>query len=97
MNYRYMAIEVDNRVIRGIIDAANEEAAEARLERTGVRVVSIKAAPKTTFIPGLTLTSSKVGKKEITIFSQQLASLLDAGVPLLSGMQLLKDQARTPA
>src|ERR1019366_4997812 len=97
MDYKYTAISEGNVLISGTIAAADTEAAEGALSRKGVRVISMQGGGRGLSIPGLTLTSTKVSRKEITIFSQQLASLMDAGVPLMVGLQLLQEQAKSKA
>src|SRR5215475_9152570 len=44
-------------------------------------------------IPGL---SGKVKNKVLTTFTRQLATLVDAGLPLLRGLRVLEKQERNP-
>src|SRR4029453_15098212 len=44
-------------------------------------------------IPGL---SGKVKSKVLTTFTRQLATLVDAGLPLLRGLRVLEKQERNP-
>src|ERR1051325_10536209 len=44
-------------------------------------------------IPGL---SGRVKPKILTIFTRQLATLVDAGLPLLRGLRVLEKQERNP-
>src|SRR5690242_15547889 len=44
-------------------------------------------------IPGL---SGKVKSKVLTVFTRQLATLVDAGLPLLRGLRVLEKQERNP-
>src|SRR5947207_11220547 len=44
-------------------------------------------------IPGL---SGRVGAKILTTFTRQLATLVDAGLPLLRGLRVLEKQERNP-
>ncbi|MFA7003968.1 MAG: type II secretion system F family protein, partial [Verrucomicrobiia bacterium] len=45
-------------------------------------------------IPGIT---DRVNKKLLTIFTRQLATLIDAGLPLLRALRTLERQERNPA
>src|ERR1043166_3505331 len=74
------------------IDKAKEKAAPDRKakpaksgKRGGVNI-NIK-------IPGL---SGKVKSKVLTTFTRQLATLVDAGLPLLRGLRVLERQERNP-
>ncbi|HUJ09311.1 MAG TPA: type II secretion system F family protein [Verrucomicrobiae bacterium] len=40
--------------------------------------------------------SNKVGSKVLTVFSRQLAALIDAGLPLLRGLDVLREQEENP-
>src|ERR1044071_3484978 len=44
-------------------------------------------------IPGL---SGKVKTKVLTVFTRQLATLVDAGLPLLRGLRVLEKQEKNP-
>lgn len=41
--------------------------------------------------------SGRVGAKVLTVFTRQLATLIDAGLPLLRGLRVLEKQERNPA
>ncbi len=43
-----------------------------------------------------TLFAARVGAKQLTIFTRQLATLLDAGLPLLRGLHILQRQETNP-
>src|SRR5262249_16774466 len=71
----------------------------------GKQAAGVKAAPKAgggkkkgagqiqIKIPGL---SGKVKSKVLTTFTRQLATLVDAGLPLLRGLRVLEKQERNP-
>ena len=40
--------------------------------------------------------SKKIGLEPLTIFTQQLAAMLDAGLPLVSALEALQDQVEDP-
>src|SRR5207249_4865356 len=62
------------------------KAAKAGKKRGGGFNLNIK-------IPGL---SGKVKSKVLTTFTRQLATLVDAGLPLLRGLRVLEKQERNP-
>ncbi len=97
MQYRYLALEHGTKLIQGAIEAGNDRLAEESLLRSGMKVISLKPVLKSKFFEGLKPRATKVNRKELVLFSQQLGTFLNSGTPLLTGIQLLRDQARNPA
>ena len=96
MNYQYTAIQRDSRLVKGAMEATDEGMVDERLAQAGMRAVTIRPALRPKLFLGLT-ESSKVSKKELAFFSRQLSTLIDSGIPLLTGIHLLRDQGRTQA
>jgi len=71
----------NNRQVRGESRAASETVVTTNLRRQGIRVTKVK---KQSFRGG-----SRVGEKEITFFTRQLATMLRAGVPLLQAFDIV--------
>src|SRR5438874_262445 len=71
----------NNRQVRGESRAASETVVSTNLRRQGIRVTRIK---KQTFRGG-----RRVGEKDITFFTRQLATMLRAGVPLLQAFDIV--------
>jgi len=71
----------NNRQVRGETRAASETVVTTNLRRQGIRVVKLK---KQTFRGG-----RKVGEKDVTFFTRQLATMLRAGVPLLQAFDIV--------
>lgn len=69
-----------------IIVADTREAAAAMLKRNGIEVVSIKA--QETKVKSL----GKVKAKELAIFTRQFSVMIDAGLPLVSCLEILGAQ-----
>ena len=71
----------NNRQVRGETRAASETVVSTNLRRQGIRVTKIK---KQSFRGG-----SRVGEKDVTFFTRQLATMLRAGVPLLQAFDIV--------
>ena len=71
----------NNRQVRGETRAASETVVSTNLRRQGIRVTKVK---KQTFRGG-----SRVGEKDVTFFTRQLATMLKAGVPLLQSFEIV--------
>jgi type IV pilus assembly protein PilC len=90
-----MALTADNAVVRGKVEATEEQSVDAWLAEAGYQVISIKKASATNFFEGVSLKSSRVSPKELVLFFQQLSALMRSGVPLLNGIQLLRAEAKS--
>jgi len=94
MEFRYMALTADNTVVRGKVEASEERSVDAWLAEAGYQVISIRKASAANFFEGFTFKSHRVRPKELVLFFQQLAALIRSGVPLLTGIQLLRAEAK---
>ena len=94
MEFKYMAVTADNTVVRGKVEASEEQSVDAWLAEAGYQVITIKKVSSTNFFKGFSLKRHRVRPKELVLFFQQLAALMRSGVPLLNGIQLLRDEAK---
>jgi type IV pilus assembly protein PilC len=70
---------------KGDIMAMSEASARAQLRSLGIRVLKIKPKPKPLFAKG----QKKIETKDIAIFARQLATMLEAGVPLVQSFDIV--------
>src|SRR5690606_1677276 len=78
----------------GEMEAASRDDVEARLRQSGLVPVKIKKKPveinlKLRGSPGAT-------RKELVIFTRQFSTMIDAGLPLVQGLEILAAQAENP-
>ncbi len=92
MQFAYKAKESSGKVAEGIVEAADQKAAIARLREKKLNVLEINPAKvkKPFFKP-------KVQSSDVVIFSRQLSTLVSAGVPIVQGLNILEEQAENPA
>ena len=87
----------EGRVMRQVRRAPTEEALRAELEREGLQLVGFErkagALPRA---PLLDFRRRRVPLTELLVFSQELAALLRAGLPLLQALQMLVTRQRDP-
>ena len=95
MEFRYTALAADSTLVRGKVEATEEQSVDAWLAEAGYQVISIQKASATNFFEGFSLKSTRVRPKELVLFFQQLSALMRSGVPLLSGIQLLRTEAKS--
>lgn len=103
-SYLYQAVDLDNgQKVDGWIEASDERAARSLLRARGVLPLSITAtrsgADANPHVQALieTLTFHPVKVKDLAIFTQQLAALVEAGIPMIDSMLLLEEQVSNPS
>ena len=110
--FLYTAMDASGKEKKGKIDAPAEDAAAAELKKQGLFITMIKPAkaatkekPKEVATPGakkkgmnlnLSLGAPVIKRKDLTIFTRQLAILLDAGLPLIRSLRTLEKQSKNP-
>jgi len=77
------------KTVRGEIRAVSESAVNATLRRQGIMVQKVKKQKR-----GM---GGKVGEKDISLFTRQLATMMKAGVPLLQAFDIVGKGATNPA
>jgi len=67
---------------KGKLEAPNEASAEAQLKKIRINITSLKEAPKDIF-ENIAIFQPKVTGKDVVIFTRQLSTMIDAGLPLV--------------
>ncbi|MCI5066707.1 type II secretion system inner membrane protein GspF [bacterium] len=95
--YEYLAINGSGREVKGRVDAENERVARQRLRKeqlfpTSLKETSSSPEDRTQNVMKY-LKSDRVGLKELTLMTRQFATLVTAGLPLVSALQALGEQS----
>ncbi|MFL7963365.1 type II secretion system F family protein [Pseudomonas kielensis] len=90
--FRYRVLDRDGLSTRGQMQAKTIEQAISKLQESGLLIVDIRPAV-TTFLSGGLFQKKQIPGVEIVRFTQQLATLLDAGQPLESALTVLARQS----
>jgi type IV pilus assembly protein PilC len=90
--YKWVAETRKGRIIKGELEAANENLAQIRLKRRNLTVKKIKLKPKDLF-ENVSFMQPKITSKDIVIFTRQFSTMIDAGLPLVQGLSILAEQA----
>ncbi len=77
----------------GQLSAKSETIARADLRRMGIRVTKIKKKPKPLFGKKV----QKILPSDIAVFARQLATMLDAGVPLVQSFDIIGKGHKNPS
>ena len=99
--YEYIALDDRGHRLKGIVDAASAAGARQKLRETRIFPVELKEsstqqkghAPARKALEGI---AGKVGLREISVMTRQLATLLGAGLPLVPSLSVLVSQTAHP-
>ncbi len=77
--------------IKGELEAVNEAAVLAQMKRLRIQNPKIKEKPKDMFA-NVSFLQPKVTGKDIVVFTRQMSTMIDAGLPLVQSLQILSKQ-----
>jgi type IV pilus assembly protein PilC len=101
--YQYEAMDHTGREVKDTIDAATQEEAQQLIRQKGFFVTKIaekaKKAKKAAARKGgrrkkKAFTIGKISTKQLCLFTRQLSTLQDAGLPILRSLKILEGQCR---
>ncbi len=90
--FNYKAIDQTGRHAQGQIDALNEVDLELRLERMGLDLITFRASAKSKNA----FAKNRVSNRDLVMFCFQLEQLTSAGVPILEGLNDLRESTQSP-
>ncbi len=93
--YAYKARDALGKQVEGLLEAADEKAVADSIARRGYFAISIKLQAESTR-PSFISRLRGVSRRQLVMFSRQLATMVKAGVPLLSGLEILIQQLKDP-
>jgi type IV pilus assembly protein PilC len=86
--YQYTAKDINGRSVLGVIEAPNENEATNLLHNKSLIVLSVKEIKSRPFKARKT----KIKLEDLVVFSRQLATMIDAGIPLVQTLGILSEQ-----
>lgn len=89
----YDAIDKSGKKVSGELAGRNELSVRAELRRQGLKPSKVKPKPKSLF----SKSKGTILPKDIAIFSRQLATMMSAGVPLVSAFDIVGRGHENPA
>jgi len=94
--FSYEAVDADGATKKGVVNADNPRTARAELRTQGLLPISVEAIATQLDEAGLTKRSAfgdRLSTIELALFTRQLASLLEASLPLEQAFSALLEQA----
>ena len=85
IDFLWEGVDKQGKKTNGVIASKSEVIARSELRRMGIRVVKIKPKPKPLFGAKV----QKITTGDIAVFARQLATMLEAGVPLVQSFDII--------
>lgn len=92
MKFNYLAKAADGTITKGSIDAADQNTAADFIAKKSLTPISIKAEETNNVFSKIQEATTFVPLGEKVNFSKQLATLINAGIPIAQSMHILTDQ-----
>ena len=89
MAFEYVAYTREGQTVQGNVEAASEGAAETILWQRDLLIVSLKEIQEK--MP-FQISGGKIKKRRLIVFSRQLATLIESGIPIMRALHLLQEE-----
>jgi type IV pilus assembly protein PilC len=91
--YKYKAIDAKGTSVKGYVEGETEFSAARLLKKRGLTVLSLKFANTklAAFFPSI---QNRVSKGDVAIFTRQLATMVNAGLPIVEALTILRVQSK---
>lgn len=96
MKYIYQARNKEGKIETGSVEASSKEAAAVLLQKYNISVTSLKEDIPSIFKNKNLKFFEKVSKKDLAIFSRQLALMMNSRVPVTQSLKSLSAQTKKP-
>ncbi|WP_287153586.1 type II secretion system F family protein [Candidatus Solincola tengchongensis] len=94
--YSYRVRDRQGKIITGKLEADNEAAVSQRLREMGYFVIGVEEERIPITKREIRLFKPKVKSKDITVFTRQFATMINAGLPLVKCLSILSEQTESP-
>jgi type IV pilus assembly protein PilC len=93
--WQWVAETKKGRKLKGELEAVTEQIAQSQLKKRNLNILKLKPKPKDLFA-NIAFMQPKVKNKDIVIFTRQFSTMIDAGLPLVQGLNILAEQNPNP-
>ncbi|MDD3719474.1 MAG: type II secretion system F family protein [Actinomycetota bacterium] len=95
--YSYRVRDRQGKIISGKLEAENEASVSQRLREMGYFIIGVEEEKASLTKKELHIFKPKVKQKDITVFTRQFATMINAGLPLVKCLNILAEQTESPA
>ncbi len=94
--YSYRVRDKQGKIITGKLEADNEALVSQRLREMGYFVIAVEEEKVSLAKKEIRIFQPKVKSKDITVFTRQFATMINAGLPLVKCLSILSEQTESP-
>lgn len=94
--YSYKVRDRQGKVISGKLEAESESSVSQRLREMGYFIIGVEEEKVAIGKKELHIFRPKVKGKDITVFTRQFATMINAGLPLVKCLNILSEQTESP-
>jgi len=94
--YSYRVRDKQGKVITGTLEADSEAVVSQRLREMGYFVIGLEEEKVSLGKKEIHILPPKVKSKDITVFTRQFATMINAGLPLVKCLSILTEQTESP-
>ena len=91
----YDALDARGKSVKGKIDAENEQLVLSKLHEQNFHIIAVRES-KSHSRAKTGSKNKKVKLQALVIFSRQLATMIDAGIPIIKALDILESQVKDP-
>lgn len=95
--YNYTAKDKNGYTLNGSLDVSSESEAAEALHKKELTIISIEQAKDKASKAGVRAKDQKVKLDDLVIFTRQLATMIDSGIPLVHALGILSEQVENPS
>ena len=88
MEFKYTGCTAEGGLINGVVEAESETIAEEILWKSGLTIIDLKKSIKIPSLYQMLPSVFGVKKRDVIVFSRNLASLLEAGIPIFRALTI---------
>jgi type IV pilus assembly protein PilC len=94
--YSYRVRDRQGKIISGKLEADSEQAVSQKLREMGYFVIGVEEERVPIAKKEIRILQPKVKPKDITVFTRQFATMINAGLPLVKCLSILAEQTESP-
>ena len=91
-NFKYATKNSAGKTVNGFLEAPDRTQIIDMLRKKNLIIVSVTEAPPKFKLSAISFGSKKIKTDDLVIFSRQLATMVDAGIPLVGALDILGEQ-----
>lgn len=94
--YSYTAVDQHGKALKGKVDAESQQSVLSKLRERGVHVTDIREKKTVSLSKSGQVGHVKVKLESLTIFTRQLATMINAGIGIIRCLDILENQLKDP-